>query len=100
MQIVFDHSKALTFLGECSQQFESILDAEDSSDGPSIEGALQEMTSCEERPIVKTLVNELFHKANKQVAAEAWPIPCTLNHTFLWGLKTIKAVILDSLNAK
>ena len=70
LQVVFDNSKVGAFLEECSQQFESILDAEDGRDGVAIEKVLEDMQSCEGAPIVQHLVEELFQKPRKEKAAK------------------------------
>ena len=66
MQVVFDESKVLPFLKECSEQFEEILNAEDRADGPSIEKVLSTMQSCSSASIVNHLVTELFHNKKAQ----------------------------------
>lgn len=71
LQVVFDDSKVQSFLKECSQQFEQILDAEDRTDGEAIENVLNTMQSCSSAPIVSHLVTELFHKKKEQKALEA-----------------------------
>lgn len=62
MQVTIDDSKVLAFLDESSRVFETILDAEDRSDGPTIEKVLADMEAAETAPIVKFLIDELFTK--------------------------------------
>ena len=64
--MVFDDSKALAFVGQCSSLFEEILDAEDRRDGPAIEGILATMEAAEAADIVKHLVRCLFADAKGQ----------------------------------
>ena len=70
--MVFDTSKVGAFLEDCSRQFEAILKAEDEGNGEGVEAVLEEMQSCENAPIVKHLIEKLFHKAKKGEAASAW----------------------------
>ena len=60
-QVVFDDSKALSFLQEASALFERILDAEDRSDGPAIEEVMQSLQDAEQAPIVQLMIKQLFH---------------------------------------
>ena len=66
MQVLFDNSKVDAVLLECSQQFETILDAEDAKNGAAIEGVLADMEACVDAPIVKHLVHELFEKPKQK----------------------------------
>ncbi len=61
-QVTIDDSKVLTFLAESSKVFETILDAEDRSDGATIEKVLADMEAAETAPLVAHLINELFTK--------------------------------------
>lgn len=60
--MTIDDSKVLAFLAESSKVFETILDAEDRSDGATIEKVLADMEAAETAPIVAHLINELFTK--------------------------------------
>ena len=70
MQVLLDDSKALSFLKESSRVFETILDAEDRSDGPAIEKVMQDLQDAEKKPIVQHLIKQLFVD-KVQLAAEA-----------------------------
>ncbi|CAL8470879.1 g10421 [Coccomyxa elongata] len=61
-KVTIDDSKVLVFLAESSKVFETILDAEDRSDGATIEKVLADMEAAETAPIVAHLINELFTK--------------------------------------
>ncbi|BDA45526.1 hypothetical protein COCOBI_07-3130 [Coccomyxa sp. Obi] len=61
-KVTIDDSKVLAFLAESSTVFETILDAEDRSDGATIEKVLADMEAAETAPIVAHLINELFTK--------------------------------------
>jgi hypothetical protein len=63
LQVVFDDSKVMEFLKASSEVFETILDAEDKADGPTIEKVLADMEAADRAPIVQFLIAELFKKA-------------------------------------
>lgn len=65
VQVEIDDSKVLAFLDESSKVFETILDAEDRSDGRTIEKVLADMEAAQEAPIVKFLIDELFTKERR-----------------------------------
>ncbi|EIE20277.1 hypothetical protein COCSUDRAFT_67562 [Coccomyxa subellipsoidea C-169] len=67
-KVTIDDSKVLAFLDESSRVFETILDAEDRSDGPTIEKVLADMEAAETAPIVKFLIDELFTKERSKGA--------------------------------
>lgn len=69
MQVIIDDSKVLNFLKVSSNVFETILDAEDNMDGPTIEKVLMDMESAESAPIVQFLINELFKKVRGKADA-------------------------------
>ena len=61
-KVVIDDSRVGAFLDASSAVFESILDAEDAADGPTIEGVLAHMEASESAPIVQHLLSKLFKK--------------------------------------
>ena len=64
--MVINDSKVTEFLDASSQVFVSILDAEDTEDGPTIEKVLKEMEGSESAPIVQHLLKQLFKKHQAQ----------------------------------
>lgn len=60
LQVCINDSKVADFLTACSKVFETILDAEDAGDGPTIERVLREMEDAESAEIVQHLLSELY----------------------------------------
>ena len=56
VQVVIDDAKVFDFLKASSGVFETILDAEDRMDGPTIEKVLADMEAAESAPIVQHLI--------------------------------------------
>lgn len=59
-------AKVMDFLTASSRVFETILDAEDAGDGPTIERVLSEMEGAESAEIVQHLLSQLYAKHGQQ----------------------------------